>query len=133
MTQTDSRISEKTQSSWRVSALCGGGAGVGVGVGYLQEGVASNDIFGEDEVPEGCNDKSGEETVHAELPGLLALTGAGIDAGHQEDDVQRREGVEDLGDVSLVQARCHGNCPTLRVKFQVCSASLVALEVKMSR
>jgi hypothetical protein len=102
-------------------------------VRYLHEGAAADDIVGEDEVPQGRDDEGAEEAVHAKLPRLLTLAGAGIDAGHQEDDVEGRKRVEDLRLVSCVQTPACASCPTLRVKFHVCSASLVALEVKMSR
>ena len=100
---------------------------------YLHESATANDIVGEDEVPEGRDDKGTEEAVHAKLPCLLTLTGTSVDAGHQEDDVERRECVEDLRCVSRVRARCRASDATLSVKFHVCSASFVALLVKMSR
>jgi hypothetical protein len=72
----------------------------GRGLRYLHEGTATNDPVLKDEVPEGRDDETAEETVHAKLPRLLALSGAGIDAGHEEDDVEGGEGVEDLACVS---------------------------------
>lgn len=100
---------------------------------YLHECAASNDVVGEDEIPKGRNDQSAKQTVHAELPCLLALAGSCIDTGHQEYNVEGGEGVEDLAaSVRVHELRCAMH-RTLSVKFQVCSASLVALEVKMSR
>lgn len=106
---------------------------VQVWVAYLHKSAATNNVVGEDEVPERRDDKSTEETVHAKLPCLLTLAGACVDAGHQEDDVEGREGVEDLVGVSRVRVGRQAGLRTLRVKFHVCSASLVGLEVKMSR
>jgi hypothetical protein len=77
----------------------------GRGCGHLHEGAVADDIAGEDQVPEGRDNQGSEQTVHAQLPGLLALAGSCIDASHEEDDVQGREGIEDLGRVSRVQAR----------------------------
>lgn len=54
---------------------------------YLHESAATDDIFRKDKVPERRDHESAEETVHAELPSLLALTRTRIDAGHQEDDI----------------------------------------------
>jgi hypothetical protein len=98
---------------------------------HLHEGAVADDFVGEDQVPERRNGDGAQQAVHAELPGLLALTGAGVDAGHEEDDVEGRERVEDLG-LSVRQLGV-GRLPTLRVKFQRCWASLVPLVVKMSR
>ena len=53
-------------------------------------------MFGEDPVPEGRDGEGAQQAVHAELPGLLALASSGIDASHEEDDVERRQRVEDL-------------------------------------
>jgi hypothetical protein len=63
---------------------------------YLHECAVANDMVREDPVPEGRDGEGAQQAVHAELPGLLALAGAGVDAGHEEDDVERRQRVEDL-------------------------------------
>lgn len=116
--QTDSRISEKTQSSCetsqqRTSVGCveeerkedtGARKDKDRGTAtHLHERAAANDMGREDQVPKGRDDEGSEQAVHAHLPGLLALTGAGVDAGHEEDDVQGRQSVKDLeGEVPRV-------------------------------
>lgn len=100
MTQTDSRISEKTQRSCDVLVnAVGGSSQGGAETMYLHESAATDDVVGEDEIPEGRDDESAEKTVHAEFPGLLALACTRINAGHEEDDVKGRERVKDLAPV----------------------------------
>lgn len=99
---------------------------------YFEEGVVPNDPLLENEIPNGRNDDAAEQAIHAKLPGLFALSCARIDARHQEDDVQRGKGVEDLEGLAAVGARPVGR-HALSEKFQVCQTSLVADEVKMSR
>ena len=50
----------------------------------------------EDEVPERRHDNGAGQTVETKLPCLFAFACACIHAGHEEDDVQRGQRVEDL-------------------------------------
>lgn len=69
------------------------------------EGEVNNDI-GEWRAPrllidhgdEGGEDEGAEETVCAEAVGDLALAGAGEGAGHEEEDVERGDDIEDFED-----------------------------------
>ncbi|KFZ03772.1 hypothetical protein V502_10676 [Pseudogymnoascus sp. VKM F-4520 (FW-2644)] len=47
---------------------------------------------------EGAEEEGAEERVGAEAIGHLALAGAGEDAGHDEEDVERGDDVEDFED-----------------------------------
>jgi hypothetical protein len=55
-------------------------------------------LFSEDEVYEWREDECSAEAVGAELPGCFALAGAGVDAEHEQQDVEGGEDVEDLED-----------------------------------
>lgn len=104
-------------------------SGVHWALAYLHERGVAEDMFGEDPVPEGRDGKGAEQAVHAELPGLLALAGTGIDAGHEEDDVERRQRVEDLA-VSVPASTKLGSRQSPYLEGKVPDVSSIAIPAR---
>jgi hypothetical protein len=63
---------------------------------YLQEHSVAENPFSKQQVPEGRYDDTAQEAEHAKLPCLFTFSRPRIHACHQEDDIERGEGVEYL-------------------------------------
>lgn len=88
MTQTDSRISEKTQSNCNIVSLtahptCTAGVSTN-----LEEAIVTNDPLLEDEVPKGSDHETADEAIQPKLPCFFSLSCSCIYAGHQEDEIK---------------------------------------------